>query len=71
MPHSDLCCQFAAVPKEAFIAAKVTVAATLFENVFGPSAGAKALPALVALSALGHLLGVAFTIRELQMPSRP
>ncbi|KAI8306375.1 High-affinity methionine permease [Colletotrichum sp. SAR11_240] len=54
---------FAAVPKEAFIAAKVTVAATLFENVFGPSAGAKALPALVALSALGHLLGVAFTIR--------
>ncbi|KAF6836445.1 amino acid transporter [Colletotrichum plurivorum] len=53
---------FAAVPKEAFIAAKVTVAATLFENVFGPSAGAKALPALVALSALGHLLGVAFTI---------
>ncbi|KAJ3961093.1 hypothetical protein N0V92_002225 [Colletotrichum tropicale] len=56
---------FAAVPKEAFIAAKVTVAATLFENVFGPSAGAKALPALVALSALGHLLGVAFTIPRL------
>ncbi|CCF46111.1 amino acid transporters [Colletotrichum higginsianum] len=56
---------FAAVPKEAFIAAKVTVAATLFENVFGASAGAKALPALVALSALGHLLGVAFTIPRL------
>ncbi|TQN65724.1 High-affinity methionine permease [Colletotrichum shisoi] len=56
---------FAAVPKEAFIAAKVTVAATLSENVFGASAGAKALPALVALSALGHLLGVAFTIPRL------
>lgn len=58
------------MPKEAFIAAKVTVAATLFENVFGPSAGAKALPALVALSALGHLLGVAFTIRQLHPSSR-
>ncbi|KAK1976476.1 amino acid/polyamine transporter I [Colletotrichum cereale] len=55
--------KFAAVPKEVFIAAKVTVAATLFENIFGPSAGVRALPALVALSALGHLLGVAFTIR--------
>ncbi|TDZ39286.1 High-affinity methionine permease [Colletotrichum spinosum] len=56
---------FAAVPKEDFIAAKVTVAATLFKNVFGESAGTKALPALVALSALGHLLGVAFTVPRL------
>ncbi|KAH6990093.1 amino acid transporter [Ilyonectria destructans] len=53
---------FAAVSKEEFLAAKVTVAATLFKNLFGESAGTKALPALVALSALGHLLGVAFTV---------
>lgn len=46
------------------MAAKVTVAATLFKNLFGESAGTKALPALVALSALGHLLGVAFTVRK-------
>ncbi|KPM43906.1 High-affinity methionine permease [Neonectria ditissima] len=53
---------FAAVSKEEFLEAKVTVAATLFKNLFGESAGTKALPALVALSALGHLLGVAFTV---------
>ncbi|RDW56405.1 hypothetical protein BP6252_14166 [Coleophoma cylindrospora] len=54
--------KFAGVPKNTFKAAKVTVAASLVENVFGKSAGAKALPILVALSALGHLLGVAFTV---------
>ncbi|KAF7520282.1 hypothetical protein G7054_g12828 [Neopestalotiopsis clavispora] len=53
---------FAAVPKEAFIQSDVTVAATLFNNVFGKSAGTRALPALVALSALGHLLGIAYTV---------
>ncbi|KAF7552875.1 hypothetical protein G7Z17_g4026 [Cylindrodendrum hubeiense] len=53
---------FAAVPKADIIASEVTVAATLFENIFGETAGAKALPSLVAISALGHLLGIAFTI---------
>jgi hypothetical protein len=56
--------QFAAVPKEEFISSKITIAASLFENVFGHSAATKALPALVAISALGHLLGIAFTVRK-------
>lgn len=56
--------QFAAVPKGEFKTAKVTVAASLFKNIFGDKAGAQALPVLVALSALGHLLGVAFTVRK-------
>ncbi|WDK14759.1 methionine permease [Colletotrichum graminicola] len=38
---------FAAVSKDDFIAAKVTVAATLFENIFGKSAGTRVLPALL------------------------
>lgn len=54
---------FAAVTKEQMLASKVTIAATLFKNMFGDSAGTKALPALVSLSALGHLLGIAFTVR--------
>ncbi|KAF2725396.1 methionine permease [Polychaeton citri CBS 116435] len=53
---------FAAVPKEEFIHAKVTIASAMFKNVFGESAGTRALPALVAISALGHLLGIAFTV---------
>ncbi|KAF4950322.1 hypothetical protein FSARC_13240 [Fusarium sarcochroum] len=53
---------FAAVSKEDFLEAKVTVAATLFQNMFGNTAAVKALPSLVALSALGHLLGIAFTV---------
>ncbi|QKX63426.1 uncharacterized protein TRUGW13939_10596 [Talaromyces rugulosus] len=56
---------FAAVPKEEFISSKITIAASLFENVFGHSAATKALPALVAISALGHLLGIAFTVPRL------
>lgn len=40
----------------------LTIAASLFKNVFGHSAAVKALPALVAISAIGHLLGVAFTV---------
>ncbi|RKK68705.1 hypothetical protein BFJ69_g13393 [Fusarium oxysporum] len=55
---------FAAVPKNAIIASEVTVAATLFTNVFGESAGTRVLPVLVAISALGHLLGIAYTIRK-------
>ncbi|KAH7309206.1 amino acid transporter [Stachybotrys elegans] len=60
-----LLANLAAVPKEEFITAQVTIAATLFANLFGESAGTKVLPVLVALSALGHLLGVAFTIPRL------
>jgi hypothetical protein len=56
--------QFAAVPKQEFISSKITIAASLFQNVFGHSAATKALPALVAISALGHLLGIAFTVRK-------
>lgn len=40
----------------------ITIAATLFRNVYGQSAAVKALPALVALSAIGHLLSVAFSV---------
>ncbi|KAF5005344.1 hypothetical protein FDECE_8202 [Fusarium decemcellulare] len=53
---------FAAVSKQEFREAEVTVAASLFKNMFGDKAAVKALPALVALSALGHLLGIAFTV---------
>lgn len=42
----------------------ITIAATLFRNVYGQSAAVKALPALVALSAIGHLLSVAFSVCE-------
>ncbi|KAH7359335.1 amino acid transporter [Plectosphaerella cucumerina] len=55
----------AAVPKADFLTSNVTVAATLFKNMFGDTAGTKVLPVLVALSALGHLLGVAFTVPRL------
>ncbi|PLB44089.1 amino acid transporter [Aspergillus steynii IBT 23096] len=53
---------FAAVPRDEFLHSEVTIAANLFSNVFGQSAAVKALPALVAISALGHLLGIAFTV---------
>ncbi|KAB8229493.1 amino acid/polyamine transporter I [Aspergillus alliaceus] len=53
---------FAAVPKEEFTNSNITIAASLFKNVFGDSAGSKALPALVAISAIGHLLGIAYTV---------
>ncbi|RAH71088.1 methionine permease [Aspergillus aculeatinus CBS 121060] len=56
---------FAGVPKEEFRTASVTIAASLFRNVFGETAATRALPALVALSALGHLLGVAFVVPRL------
>lgn len=55
--------KFAAVPKEQFLHSEVTIAASMFKNIFGDSAATTALPALVAISALGHLLGIAFTVR--------
>ncbi|GAB1216947.1 hypothetical protein ATERTT37_006168 [Aspergillus terreus] len=54
--------KFAAVPKEQFLHSEVTIAASMFKNIFGDSAATTALPALVAISALGHLLGIAFTV---------
>ncbi|GJP96299.1 hypothetical protein CBS115989_9882 [Aspergillus niger] len=56
---------FAGVSKEEFRSANVTIAASLFRNVFGETAATRALPALVALSAIGHLLGVAFVVPRL------
>ncbi|KAJ1716741.1 amino acid/polyamine transporter I [Aspergillus flavus] len=53
---------FAAVPTEEFTNSNITIAASLFRNVFGDSAATKALPALVAISAVGHLLGIAYTV---------
>ncbi|KZF19186.1 methionine permease [Xylona heveae TC161] len=53
---------FAGVPRKEFIASDLTIAATLFRNVFGQTAASKALPALVAISAIGHLLGIAYTV---------
>jgi hypothetical protein len=60
--HPLKCFQFAGVSREDFLASDLTIAASLFNNVFGNSAATKALPALVAISAIGHLLGVAFTV---------
>ncbi|RJE25471.1 Amino acid permease [Aspergillus sclerotialis] len=54
---------FAAVPKAEFLHSDVTIAASMFKNIFGDSAAITALPVLVAISALGHLLGVAFTVQ--------
>ncbi|KAJ5633849.1 hypothetical protein N7528_001691 [Penicillium herquei] len=56
---------FAGVSREDFLGSNITIAATLFRNVYGESAGVKALPALVALSAIGHLLSVAFAVSRL------
>jgi hypothetical protein len=60
--------QFSGVSREEFENSDLTIAASLFKNVFGESAGAKVLPALVAISAVGHLLGVAFTVRKYNQP---
>ncbi|KAJ6013635.1 hypothetical protein N7540_008226 [Penicillium herquei] len=56
---------FAGVSREDFLDSNITIAATLFRNVYGESAAVKALPALVALSAIGHLLSVAFAVSRL------
>ncbi|KAJ5166930.1 uncharacterized protein N7482_005711 [Penicillium canariense] len=53
---------FAGISREEFLHSDLTIAASLFNNVFGQSAAVKALPALVAISAIGHLLSVAFTV---------
>lgn len=53
---------FAACSKEQFRTSSITIAATMFGNVFGDTAATKALPALVSISALGHLIGIAKTV---------
>jgi hypothetical protein len=52
----------AGVTKQQFTTSSVTVAASLFQNVFGNTAATKVLPALVSLSALGHQLSIAQTV---------
>jgi amino acid transporter len=51
---------FAAIPKEEFANSDVLVAGVFFKNVFGQSAGARSLPAFVALSNMGNVLAVSF-----------
>jgi len=51
---------FAAIPKTELAKSEVIVAAIFFKNIFGDSAGARALPAFVALSNLGNVLAVSF-----------
>ncbi|KAF8245527.1 amino acid permease [Wilcoxina mikolae CBS 423.85] len=51
---------FAAIPAEEMAESGVIVAGLFFRNVFGDSAGARALPAFVALSNLGNVLAVSF-----------
>ncbi|KAK0621996.1 amino acid permease [Bombardia bombarda] len=51
---------FAAIPKADLAASEVIVAGLFFKNVFGDSAGARTLPAFVALSNLGNVLAVSF-----------
>lgn len=51
---------FAAIPKSDLAKSEVIVAGLFFRNVFGSSAGARTLPAFVALSNLGNVLAVSF-----------
>lgn len=51
---------FAAIPKADLATSEVIVAGLFFRNVFGDSAGARSLPAFVALSNLGNVLAVSF-----------
>ncbi|KAK4465399.1 high-affinity methionine permease [Cladorrhinum samala] len=51
---------FAAIPKSELATSEVIVAGLFFKNVFGDSAGARSLPAFVALSNLGNVLAVSF-----------
>lgn len=51
---------FAAIPKAELATSEVLVAGLFFRNVFGNSAGARSLPAFVALSNLGNVLAVSF-----------
>ncbi|KAF6830365.1 high-affinity methionine permease [Colletotrichum plurivorum] len=51
---------FAAIPKSELATSDLIVAGIFFRNVFGDSAGARALPAFVAISNLGNVLAVSF-----------
>jgi amino acid transporter len=51
---------FAAIPKSDLAKSEVIVAGLFFRNVFGNNAGARSLPAFVALSNLGNVLSVSF-----------
>ncbi|KAF2834297.1 high-affinity methionine permease-like protein [Patellaria atrata CBS 101060] len=51
---------FAAISKSDLAKSEVIVAGLFFRNVFGDSAGARSLPAFVALSNLGNVLAVSF-----------
>lgn len=51
---------FAAIPKTDLANSGVIVAGLFFRNVFGNSAGARALPVFVAISNLGNVLAVSF-----------
>ena len=51
---------FAVIPKTDLAKSEVIVAGLFFRNVFGNSAGARTLPAFVALSNLGNVLAVSF-----------
>jgi len=51
---------FSAIPKDEFATSEVIIAGVFFRNVFGNSAGARALPVFVALSNLGNVLAVSF-----------
>lgn len=51
---------FAAIPKSDLAKSEVIVAGLFFRNMFGESAGARSLPAFVALSNLGNVLAVSF-----------
>jgi amino acid transporter len=52
---------FAAIPKAQIAKSDVIVAGIFFANVFGQSAAAKVLPALVAFSCLGTILSASFS----------
>lgn len=51
---------FAAIPKSDLAKSEAIVAGLFFRNVFGASAGARSLPAFVALSNMGNVLAVSF-----------
>ena len=51
---------FAAIPAQELIESDVVVAGVFFKNVFGDTAGGRALPAFVAISNLGNVLAVSF-----------
>ncbi|KAK0636422.1 amino acid/polyamine transporter I [Bombardia bombarda] len=51
---------FAAIPKADLAKSEVIVAGLFFRNIFGESAAARSLPALVAFSNIGNVLAVSF-----------